>query len=420
MDKEREFEATYQEQGETGLREEFNREANSEGINRVFFRLLGREGQVLASSDMSQWPLHDVNTAMAHHAPSEGFSFTTIPLKKTEFAVRVVEKKLADGNKLQIGFALRENQALLERYREGFFTALVIMLIFGGAGGWFMARRALSGVERVTQTANSISKGDLTLRVPLGNEGTEIENLASTFNEMLDRISKLVTELKEVTNNIAHDLRSPLTRIRGIVETTLTSEDSIRAYKEMAYSVAEETDRLINMINTMLEIAQTEAGLARISKCAVDVRTLIQDAEELFGPVAEERGINLQISVPDDPLTVQIDIPRLQRAIANLLDNAIKYTDPGGLVNLSCGMEPTGVFIAVQDTGKGISEQDLPHIFERFYRCDRSRSLPGSGLGLSHARAIVEAHGGSISVRNTPGNGCTFTIHLPATDFDQP
>lgn len=410
-----EFEALYSGHGIEALRAEFRREAQSRGVERVFFRLLSPQQEVLAASDLTAWS--EVNTIpLPPPDPSGGIAtFQTTSIPGHRHKVRTILWKTADGRMIQIGTTLQENETMMETYREIFAAAFVVMLLVGSVVGWIVARRAMSGVERVTQTAIRIGKGDLERRVPLGREGEEIEHLALAFNKMLEQIQSLVGELKEVTDNIAHDLRSPITRIRGIAETTLTGNQDLAAYREMAEAVVEESDRLVGMINTTLEIAQTDSGVAGLSKTTVDVRKIVGDARELFLPVAEDKGIRLELEAPDEPITVLGDLARLQRVVANLLDNAIKYTDIDGTVLLRCKVTPSQVAIAVIDTGIGITEQGLPHVFDRFYRGDRSRPAPGSGLGLSLARAIVRAHGGDITVASSPGDGSTFTVRLPRT-----
>ncbi|HMK51393.1 MAG TPA: ATP-binding protein, partial [Thermodesulfobacteriota bacterium] len=236
--------------------------------------------------------------------------------------------------------------------------------------------------------------------------------LATTFNQMLDRIQTLLTEIKEISDNIAHDLRSPITRIRGTAEVTLTTGKSLNDYENMAASTIEECDHLLDMINTMLMISKTESGVHKLSLEEIDLATLVREACELFKPTAEDKDISLTFDIPK-PIHFMGDIQMIQRMISNLLDNAIKYTPPGGSVTASMNENDTHVVVSVKDTGCGISANDLPRIFERFYRCDQSRSQSGIGLGLSLARAIARAHGGDITADSLLNQGSTFTITLP-------
>jgi signal transduction histidine kinase len=268
------------------------------------------------------------------------------------------------------------------------------------------------GVEEVTQTAEDISAGDIERRVPLKSRGTEIDSLATTFNDMLDRIHGLMHGMREMTDNIAHDLRSPITRIRGVAEMALTSGESMDEYENMAANTIEESDRLLAMIETMLDISELEAGAGNLARAEVDITRVVEEACELFQPAAEDKGIAVVVEVSTGAL-VYGDIQRLQRMVANLLDNAIKYTPPAGTVTVSADGAESAVFLEVKDTGIGISGEDFSNIFERFYRCDPSRSDAGVGLGLSLVMAIARSHGGDVAVTSSPGKGTTFTVSLP-------
>jgi signal transduction histidine kinase len=229
---------------------------------------------------------------------------------------------------------------------------------------------------------------------------------------MLDRIKTLVTEMKQMTENIAHDLRSPITRIRGMAEMALTTGKDIDEYEAAAASTVEDCDRLLEMINTMLYISRAEARAENLPVEEVNVAGVIRDACELFRPMAEDQGVSLVAQVGTD-LRVRGELQDLQRMVANLIDNAVNYTPARGVVAVSAQKNDKVVVIRVEDTGIGISAEDIPHIFRRFYRCDRSRSRPGVGLGLSLVQAIVQAHRGEIAVSSAPNVGTTFTVILP-------
>jgi signal transduction histidine kinase len=275
-----------------------------------------------------------------------------------------------------------------------------------------MARQAVSGVEAVTRTARMISGGNLEERVPVKGRGDEIDQLALTFNQMLDRIQSLLTEIKEMTDHLAHDLRSPLTRIRGHAEVTLTTANSLKEYKAMAASTVEECDRLLDMINTLLLISKTESGVDTLSFEEIDLTALMQDACELFLPTAEDKGVTLRCDVPERSLLAG-DTRKIQRMLANFLDNAIKYTPSEGSVIVSLEEKGEDLVISVKDTGIGVAPSDLPRIFERFYRSDQSRSQVGIGLGLSLARAIARAHGGDLTATSLPNQGSVFKVTIP-------
>jgi signal transduction histidine kinase len=228
---------------------------------------------------------------------------------------------------------------------------------------------------------------------------------------MLDRIQSLLKSMKEINDNIAHDLKSPLTRIRGIAEMILLKEKSIDAYKEMAASTIEECDALIDMINTMLDITEAEAGVNGVKAEEFELVTLIREACELYRPITEEKKINLKTDLPES-LTFKTDRKKMQRIVMNLLENAIKYTPADGTVAVSAAAQNGEIRIEFKDTGMGISEDDLPHIFERFYRCDRSRSQGGVGLGLSLVKAYAESINGTIRVESALNQGSIFALRF--------
>jgi len=211
---------------------------------------------------------------------------------------------------------------------------------------------------------------------------------------------------------MAHDLRSPITRIRGIAEVTLTTGRSLAEYEAMAANTIEECDRLLDLINTVLMISKAETGVGHLTREEIDLADVVQEACRLFEPTAEDKGITLSCNVTKRGRFVG-DSRMIQRMLSNLLDNAIKYSLSGGSVIISIAENDAQVVVSIKDTGIGISPKDLPHIFERFYRCDQSRSQTGIGLGLSLARAIARAHGGDILATSTLNQGSIFIVTLP-------
>lgn len=367
----------------------------------------------MAASDMSSWKGAGVGRiALKRIREGETHVFETLSLKGQKYRVRILYGALEPGHILQIGKSLEEDVRLLEMFREVFGTGVILIMAFSALIGWFMARRALSGVEEVTQTALDISKGAFERRVQVRKRHDEIMRLADAFNLMLDRIHGLMTGMREITDHIAHDLKTPITRIRGLAESELTSARVSEKSLELAADTIEECDHLLLMINTLLQISETEAGVAGSVMERVDIADVVHDACELFRPLAQDKGIGITCEEAGR-FYVDGDIHGLQRMIANLLENAVKYTPAGGTVMVSFSLKKDGIIIGIRDTGIGISEHDLPHLFERFYRSEPSRSQPGFGLGLSLARAVARAHGGDIKVTSRPGEGSLFNVTLP-------
>ena len=390
-------------------------EAQAAGVKKVFFRFLSPNGQVFSSSNMSYWKdiaIHE--TALKELLRGRRPVLETIAIRDRKEKVRILYALLSPAIIVQVGQAMESTSRFLDAFKGIFITTMTFLIIVAAGVGWFMARRAVSGVEAVTRTAQKISGGTLEERVPVKARNDEIDQLALTFNQMLDRIQILLTEIREMSDNMAHDLRSPITRIRGIAEVTLTTGKALSEYETMAASTIEECDRLLDMINTMLMISKAESGVAQLSHEEIDLEGLVRKACELFEPMAEDKGVSLSCHGPDRGRVIG-DRRLIQRMLSNLLDNAIKYTPSGGSVNVSLSEDDAQVVVSVKDTGCGISPDDLPRIFERFYRCDQSRSQAGIGLGLSLARAIARAHGGDITVTSTLHKGSTFTVTLPKT-----
>jgi len=308
---------------------------------------------------------------------------------------------------------------LREAFRHYFGMPLAGILSLSAAVGWFMAKRALSGIEEVTRAAVDITNGALDRRVPVTGRRDEIDHLARAFNAMVDRVQDLIGQMKEITENIAHDLRSPIARMRGIAEMELTGKDTDAEHAAMAGTVIEECDRLLGMINAMLDISEAESGLMKLVVQDVDLSALLRDVYDLFQPLAEDRNIRMIIEAPEST-PVMGDLRKLQRVFSNLIDNAIKYTHPGGSISISVNVTPEATIVSIRDTGDGILEEDLPHIFDRFYRGEKSRSTLGNGLGLSLAQAFILIHGGTITAESASGQGSQFTVSLQKNSAIRP
>ena len=413
LDKAREFQVLYREHGRDALQAEYEREAETHDTGRVFFRLVSAQGTLLASSDLGRWKGLAAAAPLGAPFPGDRPRFSTFSLRGMPFPARLFSVPVGGGGRIDVGGSLEREELILKRYREIFGAALLVMIGCGGLFGFLLARKAMAGVQRVTDTATGIGRRDLGRRVPLADEGEEINALARAFNGMLERVENLVGEVRQVTDNVAHELRTPVTRIRGMAETTLKGDDDLGEYREMAVSVIGACDDLVEMIGTLLEIAKTDSGTVGLDLAPLDLHGLVVEAVDLFAPMAEDNGVSLRLSGSGEPAEVVGDRRRLQRAVANLLDNAIKYTPAGGDVTAVVEAGVAEVRVAISDTGIGIGAGDLPHVVERFYRCDPSRSSSGTGLGLSLAQAILRAHGGGITAQSSP-RGSTFSFSLPA------
>jgi signal transduction histidine kinase len=393
------------------IKEEMLSDTKGDEAENAFFRLW-KDRKLIFATDLSSWQDLDQPDEKLFQAVEENEPILeTLTLPNREYPVRTVYGVIDSGAMLQVGETLENDKEFLATLFKGFLFILFVMISLGAPIGWFLVQRSLRGVQEMTRTATEIAKGSLDRRVPVSANGDELDYLAQAFNTMLDRIENLILGMREMTDNLAHDLRSPVARIRASAEMALNSGLSNTDWTVLATDTTEECDRLLAMINTTLDIAEAESGAVKLKISQVDLVDLAIDACDLFQTVAEDKQLSLTFDLPPS-CCIPGDLQRLQRVVANLLDNAVKYTPQGGRVLIGLIEKEQSVHLSISDTGVGISLRDLPKIFQRFYRCDCSRSEFGNGLGLSLALAFARAHGGDIAVESTPGNGSTFTLML--------
>jgi signal transduction histidine kinase len=330
--------------------------------------------------------------------------------------VRVVQ--LAGGFHLLVGRDLDERERLFGIIVNAGKWSLALVIVLGLAGGFFVSRRVLSRIDAMTGTAQTIMAGDLSGRLPVAGTGDELDRLADAVNAMLDRIEALMHGLKEVSDNIAHDLKTPLTRLRNRCEQALRSATGEMSYRGALESTIAESDELIRTFDALLMIARAESGQARDNMSEFDASQIARDVGELYEPVADEKGIVLKVDA-SAAAPVRGNRELVSQALANLIDNAIKYAGPNGKLNgmpaeivVKACSEGERITLSVADRGPGIADDDRARVVERFVRLERSRSEPGSGLGLSLASAVARLHGGELKLEdNEPG--LRSTIALP-------
>ncbi len=395
----------------------FSTDVAAHGHNDGFYRLLSRTGQVLAHSDVSSWPPLDAIRLSFTNAATPALQTVLLQGPERPRSARVLSMRAGGGRFLQLGVNLDDRDRLLLLFRGTASIIGLVMLTVAILVGRRIGVQAMSGVRRVTRAAERMANGQFSERMPTPGGGAEIDLLADAFNRMADRIALLIAEMRQVNDNIAHDLRSPITRIRGLAEMAITTQRSAaHDPAETIGSIVEECDRMLNLINTMLDISEAEVGIGRSNLEEFDLGAEVHRAAELFQLVAEEKSIVLTPAIAQNVI-VRADRRKIQRLLSNLLDNALKYTVEGEVaVALSAGQRDAR--LSVRDTGVGIAADEVDRVFERFYRCDSSRNQPGNGLGLSLARAIVHAHGGKIAVTSSPGHGSEFTVVLPLCAAD--
>jgi heavy metal sensor kinase len=313
---------------------------------------------------------------------------------------------------LQVGRGSKKRRILLRNFREIFALAMIPVVLIGIAAGAFLAFRSLRPIRDLINTVSDIEAGKMDARVPYRGTGDELDELARLFNKMLERIKSLIDRMQDTLDDVAHDLKTPVTRLRNVIETTLQSRCDRETLREALMDCAEESERIVAMLETLMDISEAEAGTIALNIEEVQIESLIRDVVELYEYVAEEKGVEIMFQACAS-LVARVDPNRIRQVISNLLDNAVKYTSKGGMIEIRSDKKDDGIMISIKDTGTGIPRKELPRIFDRLYRGDKSRSSRGIGLGLSLVKAVIHAHKGRIEVESYPGMGSCFTIYLP-------
>ena len=344
---------------------------------------------------------------------------------KTDHRALVRVTELTSGFRLLIGRDLEERRRMFGIIAKAAQWSLLIVIVLGLGGGVFVARRVLRRIDAITGTTQRIMAGDLSGRLPVGRSGDELDRLAENLNAMLERIEALMSGLKEVSDNIAHDLKTPLTRLRNRAEEALAKSGNETEYRTALERTIEESDGLIRTFNALLMIARAESGQARDNMDDFDAADVANGIHELYEPLAEEDGMTLHVKTVPAPLHGNREL--ISQALANLVENAIKYGKPVAALQplgadaasgsreilIEARRDGDQVLLSVTDRGPGIPEADRRHAVERFVRLEASRTLPGSGLGLSLASAVATLHGGDLTLGD--GNpGLRATLALPA------
>jgi len=375
-----------------------------------FIRVLDPKDKVVFLSSPKLWQEFEVET-LDHQSAYGAWQY--VPSKKDGDLMELTSAPLPNGFTVQVGKPLEDRSEILEHYRDTIVGVISGMIVIGLAGGAFFAFRALRPVRDLIQTTQSIvSTGRIDARVPESGSGDELDELTKLFNRMLERIETLIRGMKQALDNVAHDLRTSMTRLRGAAEVALQASPSEEQLQEALINSVEESDRILKLLDCLMDISEAETGTMRLHFETIKVSVLVEEILDLYQYAAEEKNVSISVECSKD-LVITADRNRLRQVLANLLDNAIKYNSTGGHVLINVRQEQQEMIVVVNDNGIGIPPKEIPKIWDRLHRGDESRSQPGLGLGLSLVKAIVHAHKGHIEVHSQPGVGSAFALGLP-------
>ena len=403
------YAARFESAGVAGVSRAVAAEQASGSEDQVFVRLVGSNAEILLTSMPVSWGSYALEQL------GEGEGWRIVPARGAPVRLEVATQRLWDGTILQVGRTTLERERFLRAIRALLTALLAIVVVVGLVGGSALTWQAFRPVRELLDTLRHITHtGRLDARVPVGDQGDVLSELGRVSNAMLARIEALVTGMRNALDAVAHDLRTPIARLRGRAEQALLGPPDLDRYREGLEDTVEEADRVSSLLTTLMDISEAEAGTMQLRREPVEVARVLQDTIDLYEDLAETRGVRLAVVPPPAGLTVSADYPRLRQALANVVDNAVKYTPPGGEVSVSAESRNGAVAFVVRDTGPGIPEDQRGRIWERLYRGETGQKERGLGLGLSLVRAVVEAHGGRAEVDSVPGQGSTFTLLFPS------
>jgi len=376
----------------------------------LFVRAVGAGQNVILISMPEAWRRFDPSQ-LATPPLSGQQRWATLQSGEGGPELEVASVRLRDGTLFQVGQSNERRRELLARFRRVLLLNFATIVLIGLAGGAVLTWSALGPVRTLSQTVRQIMRtGRTDARVPTQVDPDALGELGVLVNAMLDRIDAVLAGMRGALDNVAHDLRTPLTRLRAVAEEALGSNDP-HVLREALADALEEADRVSAMLSTLMDISEAETGTMALSLERTDLAEVVKDAVDLYEDMADARGLTLSVTLAA-PLFADVDRNRMRQVLANLLDNAVKYTPVGNRIEIAGRPEGADVVLTVTDTGVGIGPEDLPHIWDRLYRGDRSRSERGLGLGLSLVKAVVEAHGGSVSATSAPDAGSRFEVRL--------
>ncbi len=406
------FWAQYQAGGIDRIIQQIQNENLLMGERPYFVRISDANNNTLVQRYPLVWESFDFSR-LERVRPTAQNQLVTLASPQSDYQLEVGGIELSKSYYLQVGMSTQSRNLILGIFQRNFIGISLLLILFSFLAGLFISSRTFKPIGQLNRMIKSIiSTGRTDARIPVHGVRDELGELIVYFNEMLDRIDLLIREMRNSLDTVAHDLRTPLTRLRGLSELALKGPEDVAAYRKALEDALEEAEIILHMLNTLMDISEAESGAMRLKIQPVPLNALLEELAELYRFTADEKGVTIETEIPV-PVSIPGDPVRLRQVIGNLLDNAVKYTPEGGSVTIGVRVLQNTVELWVQDTGIGIPADEIPRIWNRLYRSRSVPMVPGLGLGLSLVKAIVEAHRGRVSVQSAPGAGTTFTVSVP-------
>ena len=389
--------------------------AENNNFNRskpLFIRIADDKNKTLKIFFPNQWKNFDLSH-IEKLFPDNSKKWIQIAATVENYILELNSMLSPNDNWIQVGMSSEGREKVLEQFRKIFIVIMVLLFILGLTGGIFLSYLTLQPIRKVIESVQSIEIGKMTTKLPRPMTGDEVDELTGLFNEMLENINRLIINMKNSLDNVAHDLRTPMTRLRNIAEIALIKDADKDLLIDALETSVEESEHIIKILDTLMDISEAETGVMIIDRKSANLSALINRIVDMYQLVAEEKSVYINSTIPKN-LNIKIDAARIGQVLANILDNAIKFTPPEGTVTIEAKVNKE-IKIKIQDTGIGIDDEELPRIWDRLYRGDRSRTNKGSGLGLSIVKGIISAHRGRIEVVSELNKGSIFIIKLPVS-----
>ena len=345
-------------------------------------------------------------------------SYAAYNIMSGDLPLRVLVREMNAGGqvyRIQVAAPMDDFYDAIDQFKLKILLLSPLLLVLASAGGYWLSRRALAPVDQITRASREINSNNLGKRLAVPRSGDELQRLSETLNNMLGRLESSFNRITQFTADASHELRTPLALMRTTTEVSLRTSQTAAEYREAQEEILAELEKTSSLVEKLMLLARADAGVETLQRAPVNVAECLRDACKDGQVLAQAKRVKFSADLNGEDLVVDGDSHALQRLFLILIDNAVKYTQPGGSVTLGLGRIDGWAVAEFRDTGIGVSAEDLPHIFDRFYRADkaRSREFGGVGLGLSIARWVAEAHGGSIEVQSTPAAGSVFRVRLP-------